>query len=373
MENTLKKIKPIQIFIILYSAGAIFNIFLSSVYIIEMYKYIDVQRIILKILYAAGILFNICIYKTYTYKKFLTHFFISILILITAGISNTFYKISYLWFFLLAIPPVSLKQISKTVLAVTTLSVAAIIIITISGGGENIAFLRPGTNFMRYSYGFLNPNLFAAYLFQICIALACLKWNTWNSKDNIFTFSVLCLTFFFTNSRTTSILILLLLLIINLRPLLNRRLISLTAQILLLILPFFSMITSKLYCMSNTYAYFLDEIFSYRFRNACYCLASYPISFFGNNIKITGDLLLIDNIYANLLIHYGICFSILIFTGCCLMIKKAYEKNNMVPVIILILSMLQGITESIPLIYYLNFSILTFSAMLNNSKLFEKA
>ncbi len=373
MQNSISNKYATYLFTALYSAGAIFCIFLTSVYIMDIYQYMDTQRIILKILYAVGIAFNIFVFKTYNFKKYIIHFLITILILIAATQSNSYYKISYLWFFLLAIPPISLKQISKAVLTITTVSIISVILITAFGGGENISFIRPGTNFIRYSYGFLNPNLFAAYLFQICIALACLKWNTWNSKDNIFTFSVLCLTFFFTNSRTTSILILLLLLIINLRPLLNRRLISLTAQILLLILPFFSMITSKLYCMSNTYAYFLDEIFSYRFRNACYCLASYPISFFGNNIKITGDLLLIDNIYANLLIHYGICFSILIFTGCCLMIKKAYEKNNMVPVIILILSMLQGITESIPLIYYLNFSILTFSAMLNNSKLFEKA
>lgn len=372
MENTLKKIKPIQIFTILFTAGAIFNIFLSSVYIIEIYKYIDIQRTILKILYAAGILFNICIYKTYNYKKFLIHFFISLLILITASVSNTFYKISYIWFFLLAIPPVSLKQISKTVLAITTLSVAAIIIITISGGGENIAFLRPGTNFMRYSYGFLNPNLFAAYLFQICIALACLRWKTWNSKDNILMFSILCLAFFFTNSRTTSILILLLFLAVNISNHIKIKHVIKIPQSLLLICPAFTLITSKLYCMSSTFAYFLDEIFSYRFRNACYSMASYPISFWGNNIKITHDMLLIVNIYANLLIHYGICISLLFFTGYWIMLKKAFKNNNMPLLVILTLTILQGITESIPLIYYLNFSILTFSALLNNTKLFNE-
>ena len=372
MENTLKKIKPIQIFTILFTAGAIFNIFLSSVYIIEIYKYIDIQRTILKILYAAGILFNICIYKTYNYKKFLIHFFISLLILITASVSNTFYKISYIWFFLLAIPPVSLKQISKTVLAITTLSVAAIIIITISGGGENIAFLRPGTNFMRYSYGFLNPNLFAAYLFQICIALACLRWKTWNSKDNILMFSILCLAFFFTNSRTTSILILLLFLAVNISNHIKIKHVIKIPQSLLLICPAFTLITSKLYCMSSPFAYFLDEIFSYRFRNACYSMASYPISFWGNNIKITHDMLLIDNIYTNLLIHYGICISLLFFTGYWIMLKKAFKNNNMPLLVILTLTILQGITESIPLIYYLNFSILTFSALLNNTKLFNE-
>ena len=372
MENTLKKIKPIQIFTILFTAGAIFNIFLSSVYIIEIYKYIDIQRTILKILYAAGILFNICIYKTYNYKKFLIHFFISLLILITASVSNTFYKISYIWFFLLAIPPVSLKQISKTVLAITTLSVAAIIIITISGGGENIAFLRPGTNFMRYSYGFLNPNLFAAYLFQICIALACLRWKTWNSKDNILMFSILCLAFFFTNSRTTSILILLLFLAVNISNHIKIKHVIKIPQSLLLICPAFTLITSKLYCMSSPFAYFLDEIFSYRFRNACYSMASYPISFLGNNIKITHDMLLIDNTYANLLIHYGICISLLFFTGYWIMLKKAFKNNNIPLLVILTLTILQGITESIPLIYYLNFSILTFSALLNNTKLFNE-
>ncbi len=372
MQNSISNKYATYLFTALYSAGAIFCIFLTSVYIMDIYQYMDTQRIILKILYAVGIAFNIFVFKTYNFKKYIIHFLITILILIAATQSNSYYKISYLWFFLLAIPPISLKQISKAVLTITTVSIISVILITAFGGGENISFIRPGTNFIRYSYGFLNPNLFAAYLFQICITFAYIRWKTWNSKDNILMFSILCLAFFFTNSRTTSILILLLFLAVNISNHIKIKHVIKIPQSLLLICPTFTLITSKLYCMSSPFAYFLDEIFSYRFRNACYSMASYPISFLGNNIKITHDMLLIDNIYANLLIHYGICISLLFFTGYWIMLKKAFKNNNIPLLVILTLTILQGITESIPLIYYLNFSILTFSALLNNTKLFNE-
>ena len=370
MIKSLQKIKPIYIFFIIYAVGAVFSIYFSSVYIFDIYKYLDEQKMLMNILCAAGILFNIFVYKTYNIKKFLLHLVITALILLsTSGYKSS---MAFLWFLLLAARPVNFTKISKTVLAVTTAAIIPILIMTALGHGEIISFLRPGTNLIRYSYGFLNPTLFAAYLFQICMAHIYIRWKNWGSKDNIFTFSVLCLTFFFTNSRTSSLLLVILLLIMNIKKYLNKDFLTYFAESLLILCPALSVIMTKLYCIANPLGLLIDDFLSYRLRNSCYCFASFPIKFFGNHIKITHDMMLIKNFYINLLINYGVCLFFIFITAYAILIKKASKNNDMALISILILSLFQGITENLPAVYYLNFSILAFSALLNNYKLFEK-
>ncbi len=369
MTDNLKKIKPIYIFILLYTVGAIFSIYMSSVYIFDIYKYIDEQKFLLNILCAAGLIFNLFVFKTYNVKKLITHLLLTVFILFAAGKYNS--SMFALWLFLLAIPPVNFQKISKTVLTVTAAAVISIVVMTACGAGEVIAFLRPGTNLMRYSYGFLNPTLFAAFLFQICLAFTYIRWKNWQAKDNIFIFAVLCLVFFFTNSRTPSVLIVLLLGFVNLKNILNAKFISYFAESLLILCPILSLGLTKLFCAANQFALALDDFLSYRLRNACYCFANYPVNFWGNHIKVTQDMLLIKNFYLNLLLNYGIGLLILFLGAYALLIKKAAQNKDIALIVILILSLMQGMSETMQAAYYFNYSILAFSALLNNNKLFE--
>lgn len=367
----LKKINPLYFFIITYVVFAGYGIALKTVAGFSLLKYIEIYKAILITLCSISIFFNVFIYRVYTYKKFMTHLLITILVFHIAANVNKM-TIYYLWLFLISITGVNFKQISKTVLTVTTIGVICSIVLAAQGYEPNLVFPRYlFPNFTRYSYGFLNPNIFSAFIFQICLALVYIRWKAFAAKDNIFLFSSFCLVFFFANSRTTSILILLLMLLVNYcrfwtktNPL---KKLNILANLTLLFCPIFSFVMSKLYCLSYPIAFIVDEILSYRFRNICFCMASYPINMFGNIIRIKHDMHILLNLYGILLIKYGLILFILFIAGFWLLIKKVYTKKDTPLLIILILALIQCITEEYFLWGYANLGILAFSYLLNNT------
>jgi len=368
--DKLKKINPMYFFIATYVVFAGYGIALTTVLGLSLLKYLPIYKTILITLFSISIFFNVFIYRVYTYKKFMTHLLITLLIF---HISDTVNKMSiyYLWLFLISITGVNFKQISKTVLTVTSIGIICAIIIAAQGYTPNVAFPRYAfPNFTRYSYGFFNPNIFAAFIFQICLALVYIRWKAFAAKDNLFLFASFCLVFFFANSRTTSILILLLMLFVNYcrfwtktNPLKN---LNILANLSLLFCPIFSFTMAKLYCLSHPIAFTLNEILSYRLRNLYFCMAVYPIKMFGNIIRVKNDMHMMSNLYGILLIKYGIFLFVIFIIGFYLLIKKVYTQKDTPLLIILILSLIQCIMEEYFLWGYANLGILAFSYLLNN-------
>lgn len=374
--NTLNKIKPIYLFIILYAVFALFCFGNVSVWAFDLFKYQYIENFLFKIICYICIIFNIFVYKVYSVKKFIIHLLLTCGVLtVCHNIDN--YHLCWLWFYLLAIPPVNFNKISKIALAVTTVMMSAIVILVGLGYGDNVMMLRPATMIQRYYYGFVNPNIFAASLLQICMALIYIRWKNIKSIDNLFMFSVLCLTFFFTNSRTTALLIILLIAAANIAQNMSNnnalKLTNISAEASLIFCPAISFIITQMYRNSSNFALWLDELVSYRFRNLCYCMATLPINFFGTEINIDKDLMVLHNLYGTLLMQYGIFTLGMFLAGFAFIIRKAYLKKDIPFLIIMIICLIQGISENYLITPYINYAFLAFSGLLNNTELFEKS
>lgn len=372
----LQKIKPIYLFIILYFTFAIFSFLTLSVWAFEVQLPANLETNLFKIICYICIIFNIFVYKVYNIKKFIIHLILTGIVVFISHTTNYNY-LSWMWFYLLSIPPVSFKTISKTVLAIVPFIMGLILILIGLDYGDCVVSLRPATTIQRYYYGFVSPNIFAACLLQICMALVYVRWNKIKATDNLFMFSVLCLTFFFTNSRTTSILLLLLMLLANLaqkiknEPCLN--ILNISANSLLIFCPSISFIITELLAKGSHIALWIDDLMSYRFRNLCYCLATEPVNLWGTELKVHHDLMVLNNLYGIVLIRYGIFIFSLFIICLAAIIRKAYLKKDIPLIIILIISLIQGISGKYFIMPYINYAFLTFTCLLNNTKLFEKS
>ncbi len=373
--STLEKIKPLHLFIAHYLVWAIFGMLRTTIWGLYFYKYAGIQIVLVKILSFTGILFNLFVYKTYNKQKIIIHTLISIVVLIVCHTLGR-YQLGYLWFFLLSISNVSFKDMSKTSLAITSSFVTVILLLTSMGIAENIATLRPNSHITRFEYGFMGPNTISAYIFQICIAAVYLRWKDFGIKDNLFLFCCCWFCIFFTNSKTSAILIFLLIILVNFSKFIYKKgiskIYSAIAYFLVVSIPIFSYVITMLYCNSVPLAFTLDDIITCRFRNLCYSFANFPVQLFGTKIIPIIDLLRIDNLDAYILLNYGILIFVLFAIGYIILIKKSCTLKNTPILIILSLCIMQGIAEIIFLFPHMNYVILAFSALLNNSILIDK-
>lgn len=373
--NTLEKLNPLWLFVPLFLVWAFGGYISTTVWASSYWHYVNLNGALLRTLYVICLIFNIFVYKIYNWKKFIIHLLITLLIVVVAC-HNKLFSLLYLWFFLLSIHPISFKKIAKVVLIFTSIAVFIVVLLTTLGYGENIIFERLGWMcFYRYSFGFLDPNTFSAYLFQICMSLVYLRWKDFGSKDNLFLFAIFCLVTFFANSRTTSVLLVLLMLLVNFSRFwgeISLKINYIAAKILFVLCPVFSFLIAKLYGYGIPLALSIDGLLSCRLRNMCFCMATYPLSFWGNTILVKYDMHVLANLYGILLIKYGICIFLLFLASYFLMIRKTYLHKDIPLMIILVLTLVQAVSEQFFLIPYINFTILAFSALLNNNCLFTK-
>ncbi len=372
--STLKKIKPVHLFAAQFLVWAILGILGCTAGGHTFYKYLGAQNILIKIFCFTGILFNLFVYKTYNRRKIIIHSIISLIVLIVCVTIDN-YRLSYLWFFLLSIGNISFKDITKVSLTVVAFMVTSIMTLTALGVLKNVTVYRSAYFMPRHGFGFFGPNIVSAYLFEICIATVYLRWKDFGIKDNLFLscccwFCVCC-----TNSKAAAILIFLLIIFTNFSKFIYKKDTSkiyyILANTTLALVPIISDIVTKMYCHSVPLAYALDEFFSCRFRNMCYSFAKFPVHLFGTKITITHDLLVIHNLNGYILLNYGIIIFVLFLIGYFLLIKKSYKAKNIPLLIILLLSIMQALTETRLLFPFINYTVLAFSALLNNSKLMD--
>lgn len=215
--ETLKNFNPLYFFLTIYLVSSILGISLNTCFAENFYKYIIPCKLFLKILFVICMFFNIFVYRIYNLKKFIIHSLITIIFIAVSLHLNKFYLLYSVWILILPITGVTFRQISKTALICTSIMLTLIVVLTALGIGDYVVYNRFGKlmYFQRFSYGFLNPNAFSLYLFQICLALVYLRWKDFGTKDNLFLLSAFCLTTFCANSRTTSILIIILIILSN--------------------------------------------------------------------------------------------------------------------------------------------------------------
>lgn len=362
-SGSLKKANPYYLFIPLYTVIGMMGLSYWTAFDFK------INSLLFWMLFVVCMVSNIFLYGTYSFKKAILHIVITVLVWVSAEHTHRA-EVFYCWLILLAVPPISFKDITKTVLVFNSAALVIILSLTAAGVCPNIVFARLGW-LDRYSFGFMDPNIFSAYILQVCMALVYLRWKDFGAKDNLFLFAAFCLVTFFANSRTSAILLVLLVILVNLTKFLlkNRlKIYFILANSMLVLCPVLSFIAAKLYCLGIPFALSLDEFMSYRLRNVCFCMTEYPVTLFGSLFRIRCDMQIMANLYGILFIRYGVIAFLLFITGFALLIRKTYLKKNLPLLILIIVSLVQAVSEQYFLMPYMNFTALAFAGLLNNKK-----
>lgn len=372
--NILNIIRPEWIFYILFGLFFLLAIFsFVPLYHQNMETVFFLYRL-LNYVFICSILMNLFVYKTYTFRKFLIHLFLSILFYYVGSVMH-YPWLLYTWFLVMSIGPIKFEKIAGFVGRLTLCIISYIVLLAGFGVLENYIFYRADSIlFNRLCFGFSNPNVLPALLFQVSCCLLYLRWKRWSYKENLVLLSFFLISAFISNCRTVSVLLLMMIFIVNLcKYILKNK----TTDFLrnfgffsLIFCPAFAFIFSYLYANSNKLALILNDLMQYRLRNLSFSMDYYGLSLFGQPIDKVHDLHVTDVGYANILLNYGILLFILFMTVYAILIKKSADYKCAPLLLILNLYLYYGLMENIFLMPVLNVSFLLFSGLLNNNQIF---
>lgn len=371
--NVLKSIKPEHMFSLLYGSYFFGMFFIFTTMNIGNFKYIAFfQMFLIFFVYPLCLLANLFLFKTYTVKKFLLHLILSLLFVFAVHKSGMM-ELIHLWFMLLCTPPLEFKKIVGIIYKFLIVAVPLVMFFAITGGTYHVMYPRTEgiVPFMRYSFGFTSPNFMGAFLLEISLCLAYLKWGVWNNRDKFIMVVCLIIASVFCNCRTVALLMLaVFLLIVFYQSNYKEKIFSFIkyfSYFSLFFCPIFSFSVAVLYGYGCPIAFYLNELILHRFRNLCYSMHFFDINLFGNGLKYTFDMLNISNAYGYLLIGYGMIAFIFLLAAYFFLIKKSIEVKNIAMLSLVTLYLYYGISEFVILLPIFNMTLFALSKFLNNN------
>lgn len=286
--------------------------------------------------------------RTYSKSKLALLFGFLIVVIITALVSNNraLLKLPVL---LLAFTGIEFDDFIKKDFYMRSLLIIVIMTLSLLGLTDNTV-LEIRNGFARNSFGLGHPNSFAIYIAIVCIDYYYIE--TLKSKPNILkpigvAIILSCFIHFFVGSRTNIILIALISLAFIFRNKIKltskcTKKIASNAFFILLIL---SILMAFLYNSTNPIMSGLDKILSRRLYLSNYFVDRYGITLFGT--EITNDkFYILDNAYVNLIVRYGIILTIYFVIIYKKTIDNLLRDNKMLLVIIMIVLLIYGLSES---------------------------
>jgi hypothetical protein len=106
----------------------------------------------------------------------------------------------------------------------------------------------------------------------------------------------------------------------------------------------------------------VDELLQWRITFSRHYLMTYPVNLFGNNLN--SDVIVLDNGYVELLINYGLIFTIL-YAAAYIIISYRYLKKKMYRELLLIVCFsIYGITEAFIPNLFVNISLIFLGELL---------
>ena len=198
-------------------------------------------------------------------------------------------------------------------------------------------------------------------------------------------FAVVIFIIYYTDSRASALLLILFIIYCLFSKTLSKFFdININKKVftnIFLILTILSFIMAYLYRINNQLGIILNELFTTRIQFIDYYLNNYNITLFGNklllisseNAKLLGvSPLILDNLFAYLLLRYGLVSFLIIMIFYNKSIKIAYKHNNKFLVAILVLLAIYGLMEKYPIHIVYNCFIIYFSNVLYGDKESDK-
>lgn len=318
---------------------------------------------------------------SYKLKELLTMGAIGLLVLmVTYQSKSSILLTSYL--LMIGAKEINLKKIAILTLSVLALTTCFIILFAQLNLLDNLQLFRVETGEIRYSLGFGHPNTLGMIFLVICLLWMYIRYETIKWWD-FSLWGILCVVIDqLINSRTSLYMIFLLIgliIVFKIFPtkLLTNRFFKLTIVLLFPILLMITVFLMLNYPPKNELFRTIDKLVSGRIRLANFFYNEYGVQMFGQPIKLIGTIeaqynfsgkpQLLDNMYMQLLVHYG-WWATTTFIGSYVLFMKRAFKHQDVPIIIFsIVIAVYGLTEVYPLNLLYNFSLLAMMKYYGNA------
>lgn len=235
------------------------------------------------------------------------------------------------------------------------------------GFTNNILVYREGI--LRNAFGFSHPNKIGLYLMMISLESYYIMRNKKIIIPFILSIIISSVIFLFIDSRTTLLIIILNIIFICLNKIfknkiLEKKIIEIVVKNLFLILTIITLILAHKFSFNNSFLVKLNQLLSYRISYNHYFLTNYGINIFGNFVE-TSKYLILDSSYLNIILRFGyilfFCLYFLFYKS----FKDMYKKKNYILLIIFVLLLFYGFSESFLYKVSTNAFLLYFSRFIN--------
>ena len=366
MKINLNKIRiNSYIFFLAYSIYLTFNIINYSFFSKYTNDYYNVFIIIPVFL----VMINELTQTKITKKELILFFFIALLV-IAILIKVKGIVLLPLLFLIYGARKIEFEKILKITVIVSSFSMIFVITSMLLKFIPN--YISEYNGRIRYYLGFRYSLIPSIILFNITLAILYLNRKKINIFLDVLLFGLNFLMYYYTRSRLSffvASIIICIFLFIQIRNKKNKIKKGVFLRILTYIFCLcfiFSFILANRYDSSKSFCYNLNEKLEGRIELANSAIKSYGVKWFGNNIVFIGDGLdingekstekynYVDNLYINILIKYGLIFSMVIWFFITLFMKKLYKDNNIFLLIIFCGLALRGLVDDLEMYLFFN-------------------
>lgn len=246
----------------------------------------------------------------------------------------------------------------KVDLYVRTIGVIAVLLLCKVGAIEDILVTRG--DIVRHSLGFYHPNVFGdniSLIFFDYIYLSLYNQSiTWKKIAiySIIGIGLSTIIYFVSNTRSAILAILMILIGIILKKIniigkiKENKLLKLTITNIFIILEIFTIVITILYYNNNYIGNLVNKMFSLRLYYNVQFFEHFGITPFGVNFNgFSNSIMTLDMAYSNILIRYGIFFTIFMCIIFKKLLKYIYENKNYILMVIFLIFIINGLFENV--------------------------
>ena len=351
-----------------------------------MYRVIGIEKFLYVLNIVSYILLTFVIILSF--DKFDKKSILFVLILLTISIissklSGDLLPIKFS-FVILASKRIDFNKLIKNDMIVKILLVSIIVILHYLGMTNDYVIYRiDGT--MRNSMGFSHPNIFGFHLMIIGLEYFYVKYINHKKVslfDYVLLFTLLYIIDICSDSRSSILAIILFAILFLFRNGLkrkcdNNKVIFSILEYFFIILTVISLVSTIIYNNANEIFYNINKITSNRIFYNNYFYYKYGISLFGQQIITIGteiarlngiNALVLDNVYIQLLIRYGLFMYLTFAYLFTKSIKYAYKNNDFYIFLILLVLITFGLMETSLIIIDVCPFLIYFSKIIYNDK-----
>ena len=349
-------------FILRFMASFVFSSTLGDVFGVISSGILDFFNIIVVGLLLVKIIF----FQSYRKKEIVVIAIISGLLLVSAINAR---QIDFLlsWLFIVAAKNIRFQKIAKEVVCMTLIILPCMAGLSMGGIIENVVFLRADMS-VRYSLGYSNPNTVGAMILQLCVAWGIYRNRKYGVKDIIATMMVAVIVNILIDCRSAMLLVVMFcgLVILFGRIIKRRRLVMYFCKSLLIIAPVFSIVSAVYFSFENKILSIYNDLTSWRGYYAYNYYKTYGFSIIGQNVEKLRAYL--DNAYVHGAIIYGVVPLCIYLLGLWILVKRTWEKEDLIVLISVAIYCLYGLAEARIFIITNNFLLILLSKVVYEKK-----